>query len=64
MWEVKSKEEAIEWASRCPAADGDALGIRQVFEAADFGPEVAPKDAARLDAIGKRLDEDKKRPTV
>ena len=38
--------------------------IRQVFEAADFGPEVARKEAARLDAIGKRLDEDKKRDGV
>jgi hypothetical protein len=64
MWEVRSKEEAIEWASRCPAADGDVLEIRQVFEAADFGPGVARKEAALLDAIGKRLDEDKRRPTV
>ena len=64
MWKVRSKEEAIEWASRCPAADGDVLEIRQVFEAADFGPEVARKEAALLDAIGKPLDEDKRRPTV
>src|ERR1700687_3669370 len=30
LWQVKSKEEAIEWASRCPALDGDVLEIRQV----------------------------------
>ena len=34
--QVKSKEEAIEWASRCPARDGNAIEIRQVFEASDF----------------------------
>jgi hypothetical protein len=59
---VKSKDEAIEWASRCPAADGDVLEIRQVFEASDFGPEVARKEAELLDEIGKRLDEQKKGP--
>jgi hypothetical protein len=63
LWQVKSKEEAIEWASRCPAADGDVLEIRQVFEPSDFGPEVAHKEAALLDEIGKRLDEKKKGPT-
>jgi hypothetical protein len=63
LWRGKSKQEAIEWASRCPAADGDVLEIRQVFEASDFGPEVARKEAALLDEIGKRL-EDKKHPTT
>ena len=32
MWQVKSKEEAIAWASRCPAADGDVLELRQISE--------------------------------
>ncbi|CAN5159659.1 YciI family protein [soil metagenome] len=40
FWQVKSKEEAIEWASRCPADPGDVLEIRQVFEAADFAAAV------------------------
>ena len=53
LWQVKSKEEAIEWASRCPAADGDVLEIRQVYEASDFGPEVAREGAALLAEIGK-----------
>lgn len=38
--QVKSKEEAVEWASRCPAADGDVIEVRQVFELEDFPPEV------------------------
>lgn len=40
MIQVKSKEEAIEWARRCPAADGDVIEIRQVFEMSDFPPDV------------------------
>jgi hypothetical protein len=40
--QVKSREEAIEWARRCPAGPGDALEIRKVvFEPEDFGPAVA-----------------------
>ena len=38
--QVKSKEEAIEWASRCPAQDGDVIEVRQVQEMSDFPPEV------------------------
>jgi hypothetical protein len=38
--QAKSKEEAVEWASRCPAADGDVIELRQVYEMADHSPEV------------------------
>jgi len=43
--QVKSKEEAIEWAKRIPNPDGvDAeVEIRQVFEAEDFGAEFTPE---------------------
>ena len=51
MIEVGSKQEAIEWASRCPAADGDVIEVRQVFEMADFPPEV---QAALAAAPGER----------
>lgn len=40
MIQVKSKEEAIEWASRCPASDNDTIEIRQVHEFAEFPPEI------------------------
>jgi hypothetical protein len=40
MIQVKSKVEAVEWASRCPAQDGDVIEVRQVFEMADFPPDV------------------------
>jgi hypothetical protein len=34
--QAKSKEEAVAWALRCPADDGDIIEIRQVFEESDF----------------------------
>jgi hypothetical protein len=43
MIQVKSKEEAIEWAQRCPASDNDVIEIRRVQEFSDFPTEV--KDA-------------------
>lgn len=36
-----SKEEAIEWARRIPATDGDVIEIRQVFDPEDFPEDVA-----------------------
>jgi hypothetical protein len=40
LLQVKSKEEAVEWARRCPALDGDVIEIRQVQELADFPEDV------------------------
>ena len=40
MIQVNSKEEAIEWAKRCPAQDGDVIEVRQVFEMSDFPADV------------------------
>lgn len=45
LWQVKSKEEAIAWAKRCPnptGAEGE-IEIRQIFEAEDFGAEFTPE---------------------
>jgi hypothetical protein len=42
MWQVKSKEEAIEWLKRAPFEDTE-VEIRQVFEAEDFGDEFTPE---------------------
>jgi hypothetical protein len=41
MIQVKSRDEAIEWAKRCPAGPNDVIEIRQVHEPEDFGPGVA-----------------------
>jgi hypothetical protein len=45
MWQVKSKEEAIEWIKRCPNPTGTEaeIEIRQVFEMEDFGAEFTPE---------------------
>ena len=40
MIQVRSKEEAVEWAKRCPAAEGDVLEVRQVQEVSEFPPEL------------------------
>ena len=40
MIQVKSRDEAIEWASRCPGSDNEVIEVRQVQEFADFTPDV------------------------
>jgi hypothetical protein len=40
MIDVKSKAEAVEWASRCPASDNEVIEIRQVQEMSDFPADV------------------------
>jgi hypothetical protein len=47
MIQVKSKEEAIEWASRCPASNNEVIEVRQVQELSDFPADVR-KAAAQL----------------
>jgi hypothetical protein len=42
--QVKSKEEAIEWAKRCPASENEVIEVRQVQEFSEFPPDV--QDAA------------------
>ncbi len=43
LWQVKSKEEAIEWVKRAPFGPGAEIEVRQVFEAEDFGAEFTPE---------------------
>jgi hypothetical protein len=45
LWQVKSKEEAIEWVKRIPNPTGEEgeVEIRQVFEADDFGANLTPE---------------------
>jgi hypothetical protein len=53
MIDVKSKEEAIEWASRCPASENEVIEIRQVQEFSDFPADVQ-KAAAKLTELQKK----------
>jgi uncharacterized glyoxalase superfamily protein PhnB len=57
LWEVKSREEAIEWVRRCPnPLEGDAeIEIRQVFEAADFGAEFTPELREQEDRLRSQI---------
>lgn len=43
LWQVKSREEAIEWLKRAPFDGGTEVELRQVFEAEDFGEEFTPE---------------------
>jgi hypothetical protein len=47
--DVADKQEAIDWATRCPAGDGAAIEIRRVFEISDFPQDV--QDAAELSTL-------------
>jgi hypothetical protein len=40
MIDVSSREEAIRWATRCPASENEIIEVRQVQEMGDFTPEV------------------------
>ncbi|MGQ0704089.1 MAG: YciI family protein [Gemmatimonadales bacterium] len=38
--DVKSREQAVEWARRVPADEGDVIEVRQIFEVSEFPPDV------------------------
>ena len=42
LWQVRSRDEAVEWLKRAPFREGE-VEVRQVFEAEDFGPEFTPE---------------------
>jgi hypothetical protein len=57
IWQVKSRDEAIEWLKRAPFDGGTEIEVRQVFEAEDFGEEFTPElreQEARLMAEAAR----------
>ena len=51
LWQVRSKEEAIEWVKRAPMPEGSVIEIRQVFEAEDFGAEFTPELRAQEERL-------------
>jgi hypothetical protein len=50
IWQVKSKDEAIDWLKRAPFRNGEEVEIRQLFEAADFAEGFSPEDIAKEEA--------------
>jgi hypothetical protein len=55
MIDVKSREEAIAWAKKCPASENEIIEIRQVQEMADFSPEVQEAAAGFTEMQKSRL---------
>lgn len=57
LWQVRSLDEAIEWAKRCPnpMPGPSELEIRPIFEAEDFGAEFTPELRAQEDRLRERL---------
>ena len=57
LWQVRSLDEAIEWAKRCPnpMPGPSELEIRPIFEAEDFGAEFTPELRAQEEALRQRL---------
>jgi hypothetical protein len=60
LWQVKSKEEAIEWLKRAPFDGGTEVEIRQVFEPEDFGPAMTEQVKAQEDRLRMRIGGEKK----
>lgn len=58
--EVDSKEEAVQWATRCPGSENETIEVRQVQEAADYSDEVK-EVVDRHPEVGGRLNEQEKR---
>ena len=61
LWQVKSKEEAIEWVKRCPnPMKGESeIEIRQLFEAEDFGAEFTPELREQEERLRAQMGEKK-----
>jgi len=51
IWQVKSRDEAIEWAKRAPFPAGVQLELRQIFEAPDFGEAFTPELQAKEEQL-------------
>jgi hypothetical protein len=63
LWQVKSMEEAMEWARRCPdpmPGEEGILEIRPVFEAEDFGKEFTPELQAREERLRAEIERQRK----
>ncbi len=62
MWQVRSMDEALEWARRCPdpmPGEEAELEIRQVFAAEDFGEELTPELRANEERLRAEVEKQK-----
>jgi hypothetical protein len=63
VWQVRSMEEAVEWARRCPdpmPGEEAELEIRPFFEADDFGKEFTPELRAQEERLREEMERKKK----
>jgi hypothetical protein len=58
LWQVKSKDEALEWLKRAPFQEGE-VELRQVFETEDFGEVMTPEMRAQEDRLRAQVAEKK-----
>ncbi len=59
MIQVKSKEEAIEWASRCPGSENEVIEVRQGFEMADLNIDPTSGLGAQIERVGAGVEANK-----
>lgn len=59
LWQVRSKEEAIEWLKRAPFDGGTEVEIRPVFEADDFGEEFTPELREQEERVRAQIEKKK-----
>ncbi len=63
VWQVRSMEEAVEWARRCPdpmPGEDAELEIRPFFEAEDFGKEFTPELRAQEERLREEIERQRK----
>ena len=58
--QAKSMEEAIAWMKRAPFGGGVEIEIRQVFEAADFGPALTPELKEQEERLRAQVEKERK----
>ena len=61
VWNVKSIDEAVDWAKRCPMLPGDELEIRPIFSAEDFGDAMTPELREQEDRQRATIEKSKKK---
>jgi hypothetical protein len=56
MWQVRSMEEAVQWAKRCPLGPGARMDLREIFEMADFGEHLSDEQRERDAAVRTEVE--------
>jgi hypothetical protein len=57
----KSKEEIVQWLSRCPFERGEEIEIRRIYEMEDFAPVMTPEIKAQEESLSRQLQTEARR---